>query len=83
MQQLVHVDGEKATVAAARALNIPLGLSTFSNYSIEDVKKAGGGSAVFLQTYMLKGRRDLNAELLGRAEGMHSLFNYLFMNKGY
>ncbi|KAF3185738.1 hypothetical protein TWF225_005120 [Orbilia oligospora] len=68
MQQLAHPFGEKATAAAARSMNIPFGLSTFSNYTIEEVKDAGGDSVVGLQIYLLEGRRDLNIELVKRAE---------------
>ncbi|KAF3229848.1 hypothetical protein TWF191_000757 [Orbilia oligospora] len=68
MQQLAHPFGEKATAAAARSMNIPFGLSTFSNYTIEEVKDAGGDSVVGLQMYLLEGRRDLNIELVRRAE---------------
>ncbi|KAF3925999.1 hypothetical protein ABW20_dc0107655 [Dactylellina cionopaga] len=68
MQQLAHSSGEKATAAAAMKAGIPFGLSTFSNYSIEEVKEAGGDSVVALQMYFLEGRRDLNLELVRRAE---------------
>ncbi|KAK6350484.1 hypothetical protein TWF718_003675 [Orbilia javanica] len=68
MQQLAHPSGEKATAAAARSMNIPFGLSTFSNYTIEEVKDSGGDSVVGLQMYLLQGRRDLNLELVKRAE---------------
>ncbi|RVD81955.1 uncharacterized protein DFL_009801 [Arthrobotrys flagrans] len=68
MQQLAHPSGEKATAAAARSMNIPFGLSTFSNYTIEEVKNVGGDSTVGLQMYLLEGRRDLNIELIRRAE---------------
>ncbi|KAK6506704.1 hypothetical protein TWF481_005163 [Arthrobotrys musiformis] len=68
MQQLAHPSGEKATAAAAKSMNIPFGLSTFSNYTIEEVKDAGGDSVVGLQMYLLEGRRDLNIELVRRAE---------------
>ncbi|KAK6362271.1 hypothetical protein TWF730_005967 [Orbilia blumenaviensis] len=68
MQQLAHPLGEKATAAAARSMSIPFGLSTFSNYTIEEVKQAGGDSVVGLQMYLLEGRRDLNIELIRRAE---------------
>lgn len=73
MQQLAHPSGEKATAAAARSMNIPFGLSTFSNYTIEEVKNVGGDSTVGLQMYLLEGRRDLNIELIRRAEGMSLL----------
>ncbi|KAK6534941.1 hypothetical protein TWF281_006241 [Arthrobotrys megalospora] len=68
MQQLAHPSGEKATAAAARSMNIPFGLSTFSNYTIEEVRESGGDSVVGLQMYLLEGRRDLNVELIRRAE---------------
>ncbi|KAF3914163.1 hypothetical protein AA313_de0210015 [Arthrobotrys entomopaga] len=68
MQQLAHQDGEKATAAAARTMGIPFCVSTFANYTIEEVAMAGGESVVGLQMYLLEGRRNLNVELVRRAE---------------
>ncbi|KAF3915535.1 hypothetical protein ABW21_db0204159 [Orbilia brochopaga] len=68
MQGLAHPDGEAATAAAANACGVPFALSTFSNSSLEEVKSAGGESAGFLQMYLVSGGRELNVELLRRAE---------------
>jgi len=68
MQQLGHRDGENATAAAAKSMGIPFALSTYSNCSMEDVKAAGGDSSIFFQTYMLHDKRNLNRDMLVRAE---------------
>ncbi|KAK6349490.1 hypothetical protein TWF696_005774 [Orbilia brochopaga] len=68
MQGLAHPAGEAATAAAAKACGVPFALSTFSNSSMEEVKAVGGESAAFLQMYLVSGGRELNIELLRRAE---------------
>ncbi|KAJ5225901.1 hypothetical protein N7468_007126 [Penicillium chermesinum] len=44
MHCLAHPDGEKATSRAAAAFNIPMGLSTYSTVSLEDVISERGNS---------------------------------------
>jgi hypothetical protein len=44
MQGLAHSDAEKGTARAAAAFNIPMGLSTYSTTSLEDVIAERGAS---------------------------------------
>ncbi|KAJ6264985.1 hypothetical protein Dda_1140 [Drechslerella dactyloides] len=78
MQRLAHSAGEAATAAAANSSGVPFALSTFSNSSMENVKSVGGESAAFLQIYLVSGGRELNVELLQRAEGVY-IFSYFFV----
>lgn len=65
--QMATEEGEVATAKAALQKNVPMGLSSYSNKSLEDVKKAGGDSVVFLQLYVFQNRKTTE-ELVQRAE---------------
>ncbi|CAN6597005.1 hypothetical protein TRVA0_001S03642 [Trichomonascus vanleenenianus] len=55
--QMATDEGEVATAKAAKSCNIPMGLSSYANRSHQDVKQAGGDSAVFFQLYVFKNRK--------------------------
>lgn len=65
--QMAHEDGELASARAARSKNVAMGLSSYSNYSLEDVKEAGGDSPIFLQLYVFLNRKTTE-QLVRRAE---------------
>jgi len=79
MQQLAHPLGEKASAAAAKAMNVPFALSTFSNNTIEDVREVGGSCASFFQIYLFGGEREGNIEHLKRAKGIMQLLRLIQM----
>ena len=64
--QLFHPDGELATARAAGVVGTLMGLSTSSNFSLEEVAQAATGPLWF-QLYMLKDR-EVTASLISRAE---------------
>lgn len=49
-------DGECATAKGAESRNWPMGLSSYSNKPLEDVKKSGPNSAIFFQLYVFRNR---------------------------
>ncbi|CAK7038045.1 MAG: 4-hydroxymandelate oxidase [Desulfovibrio sp.] len=51
---LCHVDGEKATARAAAEMGTIMSVSTYANYTIEEIAKAGGGAPWWFQIYMSK-----------------------------
>lgn len=65
--QLACEEGELATARAAKAHNWPMGLSSYSTKSLEDVKAAGGDSVTVLQLYVFQNRATTKA-LVERAE---------------
>lgn len=67
LHQMATDEGEVATAKAALGRNVPMGLSTYSNRSLEDVKAAGGDSVVFMQLYVFKNKETTKA-LVHRAE---------------
>ncbi|KAJ5112350.1 hypothetical protein N7532_000395 [Penicillium argentinense] len=73
--QLAHPDGELATSRAAAKYGIAMGLSSYSNYSLEDVAAQGQGNPYVMQMCVLKDR-SLTIQLLERAEkaGYKALF---------
>ncbi|KAB8228190.1 alpha-hydroxy acid oxidase [Aspergillus alliaceus] len=74
-QKLAHPDGEVAASRAAAKYNICFGLSSYSNYSLEDVAAQGSGNPYVMQVCMLKDR-SITLQLLERAEkaGYKALF---------
>ncbi|KAL2827319.1 FMN-dependent dehydrogenase [Aspergillus cavernicola] len=74
-QKLAHPDGELATSRAAAKFGICMGLSSYSNYSLEDVGAQGLGNPYAIQMCVLKDR-SLTLQLLKRAErsGYKALF---------
>ncbi|KAK9454384.1 FMN-dependent dehydrogenase [Dipodascopsis uninucleata] len=67
MHKLAHPKGEEATAAAVKARNWAMGISSYSNCSLEDAKRAGGDNLVFFQLYVFK-NRDTCLDLVRRAE---------------
>ncbi|KJS07352.1 MAG: hypothetical protein VR73_08975 [Gammaproteobacteria bacterium BRH_c0] len=65
-QKLVHPQGEKATVAAASAVDAGFVASTLSSFSLEDIAATGDGSLWF-QLYYQRSREQTLA-LVRRAE---------------
>ncbi|KAL4802441.1 FMN-dependent dehydrogenase [Aspergillus unguis] len=74
-QKLAHPDGEVATSRAAAKYNICMGLSSYSNYSLEEVGAQGLGNPYAIQMCVLRDR-SLTLQLLKRAEasGYKALF---------
>ena len=67
IQEILHSDGELATVRAAASLGIPFVLSTMASRSIEDVAAAGGGDPRWFQLYWPNDDR-VCLSILSRAE---------------
>ncbi|CRG83249.1 aldehyde dehydrogenase ALDH [Talaromyces islandicus] len=74
-QKLAHPDGELATSRAAANFDICMGLSSYSNYPLEDVVAQGNGNPYVIQMCVLRDR-NLTLQLLERAEkaGYKALF---------
>ncbi|BCS21676.1 alpha-hydroxy acid oxidase [Aspergillus puulaauensis] len=74
-QKLAHPDGEVATSRAAAKFGICMGLSSYSNYSLEDVGTQGLGNPYVIQMCVLRDR-SITLQLLKRAEksGYKALF---------
>ncbi|XXH00788.1 hypothetical protein Hte_007139 [Hypoxylon texense] len=75
MHGLAHPDGELATSRAAASAGIPMGLSTYSTTSFEDVSNAGSGNPYALQLSITAGRENC-LRLIKKAEaaGYKALF---------
>ncbi|OAG35349.1 hypothetical protein AYO21_10489 [Fonsecaea monophora] len=54
--KLAHPDGELATSRAAAKAGIPMGLSSYSTTSIEDVAREGGGNPYLMHLTIMKDR---------------------------
>lgn len=67
MQRLAHPDGEEATSRAAATMNLPMCLSSYSNTSLEDVRRQGNGNPYMMQMCIVKDR-NITLQLLKRAE---------------
>jgi (S)-2-hydroxy-acid oxidase len=70
IQAMAHPDGELATSRACAKRGINMGVSSFSNYSVEDVTKAGcevGPISHVMQLYTMKDRA-LQERIIRRAE---------------
>ncbi len=70
LQGMAHPDGELATSRACAAKNISMGVSSFANYSVEEIVKAGletGPVTHVLQLYTMKDRA-LQERIIRRAE---------------
>jgi len=66
LTRMYHPDGELAVARAASKAGVMYGLSTFSNFSLEDVARACPGPKLF-QCYLLRDN-GLNAETIQRAK---------------
>lgn len=51
---LCHADGEKATARAAAEAGTIMCVSSYANYSVDEIAKAGGGAPWWFQLYMSK-----------------------------
>ncbi|KAK5936540.1 hypothetical protein PMZ80_011227 [Knufia obscura] len=67
MQQLAHPDGEEATSRAAASMNLPMCLSSYSNTSLENVKREGNGNPYMMQMCIVKDR-NVTLQLMKRAQ---------------
>lgn len=71
LQGMAHPDGELATARACAAKNIHMGVSSFANYTVEDIVKAGledgGPMTHVMQLYTMKDR-GLQERIIKRAE---------------
>ncbi|KAK5063413.1 hypothetical protein LTR69_004119 [Exophiala sideris] len=75
MHCLAHPDGEKATSRAAGKMGVPMGLSTYSTVSLEDVKREGGQNPYAFQLSIVKDRQmSLNWIKRAEAAGYKALF---------
>ena len=79
-QKLAHPDGELATSRAAAKFGICMGLSSYSNYSLEDVAAQGMGNPYVMQMCVLRDR-SITLQLLQRAESAYQfVFEEFFAN---
>jgi (S)-2-hydroxy-acid oxidase len=67
IQAMAHPDGELATSRACAKANVPMAVSSFSNYSIEDIRAAGPGTSHAMQLYTMRDRA-LQERIVRRAE---------------
>ncbi|KIW74572.1 hypothetical protein Z517_11342 [Fonsecaea pedrosoi CBS 271.37] len=68
IQAMAHPDGEVATARACAKVGINMGISSFSNYSVEDVVGASNGGVNYaMQMYTMKDRA-LQERIIQRAE---------------
>jgi (S)-2-hydroxy-acid oxidase len=67
MQSLAHVEGEMATSKACAKYNVPMGLSSFSTTTLEDVAKVSGSNHLVLQLYLFE-EREHSKKLINRAK---------------
>jgi (S)-2-hydroxy-acid oxidase len=70
LQAMAHPDGELATSRACAKKNVNMGVSSFSNYSVEEVTAAGreiGPIKHGIQLYTMKDR-DMQLRIIQRAE---------------
>lgn len=67
VQSIMHPEGERATAAGARAVGVPMVLSTVSSEPLEAVAEELGDSPRWFQLYPAKDR-DLITSFIGRAE---------------
>jgi (S)-2-hydroxy-acid oxidase len=75
IQAMAHPDGELATSRACAKMGVPMGVSSFANYSIGDIKAAaaevtagkGDGIDHAMQLYTMKAKA-LQSRIINRAE---------------
>jgi isopentenyl diphosphate isomerase/L-lactate dehydrogenase-like FMN-dependent dehydrogenase len=70
--KLAHPDGELATSRAAAKFGLAMGLSSYSNYPLEEVAAQGTGNPYVMQMCVLRDR-SITLQLLERAESMSYL----------
>lgn len=66
-QMLAHEEGERGTVAAAAALDLPVAVSTFATVALEELASLAPGGTRWFQLYVHRDR-ELTLELVRRAE---------------
>ena len=66
MQCLAHPDGEIATARACEKASVPMGLSSFSTSTLEEVAFAQGNNTRVLQLYLFE-EREHSRKLIARA----------------
>jgi isopentenyl diphosphate isomerase/L-lactate dehydrogenase-like FMN-dependent dehydrogenase len=66
--RLAHPGGEVSSAKAARALGIPMIVSSMSSIPLEEIAQRSGNDDLWFQTYIFKDR-GLTRELVQRAEG--------------
>lgn len=67
---MAHPDGELATARACAKAGVNMGISTFANYSVKEIREAGlsvGPLKNVMQMYSLK-NRELELSLIREAE---------------
>ncbi|OCT44006.1 Peroxisomal (S)-2-hydroxy-acid oxidase GLO5 [Cladophialophora carrionii] len=68
LQAMAHMDGELATARACAKVGVNMAISSFSNYSVEEVVVAGAGKISHaMQLYTMKDRA-LQERIIKRAE---------------
>jgi (S)-2-hydroxy-acid oxidase len=67
MQCLAHPDGEIATARACKIARVPMGLSSFSTSTLEEVASAQGNNTRVLQLYLFE-EREHSRKLIARAK---------------
>ncbi len=67
MQCLAHPDGEIATARACKIARVPMGLSSFSTSTLEEVASAQGNNTHVLQLYLFE-EREYSRKLIARAK---------------
>ena len=68
IQAMAHLDGELATSRACCKMGINMAISSFANYTVEDIVAAGGSNVTYsMQLYMMKDRA-LQERIIRRAE---------------
>lgn len=67
MQCLAHPDGKIATARACKLAGVPMGLSSFSTSTLEEVASAQGNNTRVLQLYLFE-EREHSRKLIARAK---------------
>ena len=71
MHRLAHADGELATSRAAAKRGLPMGLSTYSTVSLEEVRRQGHANIYAFQLSIVKDRQ-VSLNWVRRAEGQYN-----------
>lgn len=67
LHALAHPDGELATSRACAKANVPMAVSSFANYPIEEIRAAGRATSHAMQLYTMRDRA-LQERIVRRAE---------------
>jgi (S)-2-hydroxy-acid oxidase len=82
MHSMAHVDGERATSRAAAGAGIPMALSTYSTFSLEDVIQESSSNPYAFQLSIVK-NRETSLKWIKRAEGMYQSSHIFRTNHSY